>query len=95
MLIITLITGALVGIFDQIMGEDETVRDKAIEYVSVSLMDMRHKLFIQCEENEKFLVDLVKKVSNIVLLINETKGLVRFLSGSNPASIQHQRVNQI
>ena len=58
-----LITGALAGIFDQIMGEDETVRDKAIEYVSVSLMDMRHKLFIQCEDNEKFLVELVKKVS--------------------------------
>ena len=41
----------------------EAVREKGIEYVSVSLMDMRHKLFIPSVENEQFLVELVKKVS--------------------------------
>uniref|UniRef100_A0A1X7SWQ5 Apoptosis inhibitor 5 n=1 Tax=Amphimedon queenslandica TaxID=400682 RepID=A0A1X7SWQ5_AMPQE len=53
---------ALIGIFDQILGEDETLREKAIEYVSVPLMDMRHVLFIPKEENEKCLLELVKKV---------------------------------
>ena len=55
--------GALSGIFNQILGEDEAVREKAIEYISVSLMDMRHKLFIPSEENEKFLLELIRKVS--------------------------------
>lgn len=54
---------ALSGIFDQIMGGDESVREKAIAYVSVSLMDMRHKLFIPNEDNEKFLVECIKKVN--------------------------------
>ena len=44
------------------MGDDDSVREKAMEYVSVSLMDMRHKLFIPHEENEKFLVELIRKV---------------------------------
>ena len=39
------------------------MREKGIEYVSVSLMDMRHKLFIPSLENEQCLVELVKKVS--------------------------------
>ena len=55
--------GALIGIFDQILGEDETLREKAIEYVSVPLMDMRHVLFIPKEENEKCLLELIKKVT--------------------------------
>lgn len=54
---------ALTGIFDQICGEDEAIREKGIEYVSSSLVQMRHKLFIPHPENEKFLVDLIKKVS--------------------------------
>ena len=45
------------------MGGSDAVREKGIEYVSVSLMDMRHKLFIPSVENEQFLVELVKKVS--------------------------------
>lgn len=53
---------SLSGIFEQIMGGDETVREKAIVYVSVSLMDMRHKLFIPNEDNERFLVECIKKV---------------------------------
>ena len=53
---------ALVGIFDQIMGDDETVREKAIAYVNIPLMDMRHILFIPKEENEKFLVECIRKV---------------------------------
>ena len=53
---------SLVGIFDQIMGDDDSVREKAMDYVNVSLMDMRHKLFIPHEENEKFLVELIRKV---------------------------------
>ena len=44
------------------MGDDDSVREKAMDYVSVSLMDMRHKLFIPHEENEKFLVELIRKV---------------------------------
>ena len=39
------------------------MREKGIEYVSVSLMDMRHKLFIPSLEIEQCLVELVKKVS--------------------------------
>ena len=45
------------------MGGSDSVREKGIEYVSVSLMDMRHKLFIPSLENEQCLVELVKKVS--------------------------------
>ncbi len=44
------------------MGEDDAVREKAISYVGVSLMAMKHKLFIPHEENEKFLVQCIKKV---------------------------------
>lgn len=53
---------ALTGIFDQLCGEDDGVREKAIDYVSTSLMSMRHKLFIPHPENEKFLLELIKKV---------------------------------
>lgn len=53
---------ALSGIFEQIMGDDETVREKGIEYVCTSLSSMRHKLFIPHPENEKFLLELIKKV---------------------------------
>ena len=53
---------AIAGIFDQICGEDEAVREKGIEYVSTSLVQMRHKLFIPHPENEKFLVEMIKKV---------------------------------
>ena len=46
----------------QVAGEDEGVREKAIEYVSSSLMSMRHHLFIPHPDNEKHLMGLVKKV---------------------------------
>ena len=46
----------------QVAGEDEGVREKAIEYVSSSLMSMRHHLFIPHPDNEKHLMALVKKV---------------------------------
>ena len=38
------------------------MREKAIEYVSTSLMSMRHILFIPHPENEKHIVAHVKKV---------------------------------
>ena len=47
----------------QVAGEDEGVREKAIEYVSTSLMSMRHILFIPHPDNEKRLLTHVKKVS--------------------------------
>ena len=47
----------------QVGGEDEGVREQAIDYVSSSLMSMRHILFIPHPENEKQLVRHVKKVS--------------------------------
>ena len=56
---------AIAGIFDQICGEDEVIREKALEYVSTSLVQMRHKLFIPHPENEKFLVEMIKKVCTI------------------------------
>ena len=46
----------------QVAGEDEGVREKAIEYVSSSLLSMRHHLFIAHPDNEKHLMGLVKKV---------------------------------
>ena len=49
----------------QVAGEDEGVREKAIEYVSTSLMSMRHILFIPHPDNEKHLVAHVKKVGSI------------------------------
>ena len=45
------------------MGEDDGVREKAIAYVSVPLMAMKHKIFIPNQDNEKFLVECIKKVS--------------------------------
>lgn len=57
---------ALVGIFDQIMGEDEAIREKGLEYVTGPLMSMRHKLFLEKPENEKFLLDLIKKVTSLI-----------------------------
>lgn len=57
---------AIAGIFDQICGEDEAIREKGIEYVSTSLVQMRHKLFIPHPENEKFLVEMIKKVKKSV-----------------------------
>lgn len=56
---------AIAGIFDQICGEDEAIREKGIEYVSTSLVQMRHKLFIPHPENEKFLVEMIKKVKKV------------------------------
>ncbi|CAI7992048.1 Apoptosis inhibitor 5, partial [Geodia barretti] len=53
---------AMDGIFSQVGGEDEGVREQAIDYVSSSLMSMRHILFIPHPENEKQLVRHVKKV---------------------------------
>ena len=53
---------ALLGIFGQIQGEDESVREKGIEYVCSSLPSMRHKLFIPHPENEKFLLERIQKV---------------------------------
>ena len=55
---------AMAGIFDQICGEDESIREKGLEYISTSLVQMRHKLFIPHPENEKFLVEMIKKVNN-------------------------------
>ena len=52
---------ALVGIFDQIMGEDETIREKGLKYVTGPLIDMRQKLFDNLDK-EKFLLNLIKKV---------------------------------
>ena len=52
----------------QVAEEDEGVREKAIEYVSTSLMSMRHILFIPLiphPDNEKRLLTDVKKVSLI------------------------------
>jgi len=58
---------ALAGIFSQIMTEEDgvrevSIREKGIEYVSKSLMSMRHKLFLTNPENEKFLLEQIKKV---------------------------------
>ena len=50
---------ALIGMFDQIMGEDETIREKGLEYVSGPLM-MNRKLFNP--EVEEFLFKQIKKV---------------------------------
>ena len=58
---------AMAGIFDQICGEDESIREKGLEYISTSLVQMRHKLFIPHPENEKFLVKMIKKVNNKLL----------------------------
>lgn len=44
-------------------GEDEAVREKGIEYVSTSLLSMRHKIFLTNPDNEKFLVEQIKRVS--------------------------------
>ena len=52
------LSGMLIRSWEVVMQEG-----KGIEYVSVSLMDMRHKLFIPSLENEQCLVELVKKVS--------------------------------
>jgi hypothetical protein len=51
---------ALIGIFDQIMGEDETIREKSLEYVAGPLM-MKKELFNP--ENEKFLLEQIKRVN--------------------------------
>lgn len=51
---------ALIGLFDQIMGEDETIREKGLAYVSGQLMMMKKKLFNP--EIEEFLFKLIKKV---------------------------------
>ena len=56
---------AMAGIFDQICGEDESIREKGLEYISTSLVQMRHKLFIPHPENEKFLVEMIKKVNTV------------------------------
>ena len=53
---------ALVGIFDQILSEDETIREKGIQFVAGPLMDMRDKLFFRQPDKEKALLELVKKV---------------------------------
>lgn len=58
---------AIAGIFSQIVTEDEggremNIREKGIEYISTSLMSMRHKLFLNNPENEKFLLEQIKKV---------------------------------
>ena len=51
----------------QVGGEDERVREKAIEYVSSSLMSMRHILFIPHPQHERHLVIHVKKVCLLFL----------------------------
>ena len=62
---------AMAGIFDQICGEDESIREKGLEYISTSLVQMRHKLFIPHPENEKFLVEMIKKVNTVVLCMEK------------------------
>ena len=53
---------ALEGIFDQIIGEDETIRQKGLEYICGTLMTMKHQLFDLHPENEEILLILIKKV---------------------------------
>ena len=53
---------SLIGIFDQIMGEDEIIREKGLEYICGPLMAMKHKLFSKNEGLEEVLFELVKKV---------------------------------
>ena len=53
---------ALVGIFDQIMGEDESIREKGLEYISGPFLNMQQKLFHQHPDAEACLFKLVKKV---------------------------------
>ena len=53
---------ALAGVFEQVSGEDEAVREKALEYVCGPLMSLRHKLFLPHPDNEKALLQLIKKV---------------------------------
>lgn len=60
---------ALVGIFDQILGEDETIRQKGIKYIDEQLITMKPKLF-KHPENEKTLLELIKKVSTTLALWN-------------------------
>ena len=57
---------ALEGIFDQIMGEDEAIRQKGMEYVCGTLMTMKHKLFHSHLENEECLLLLIKKVAGSI-----------------------------
>jgi len=69
---------ALAGIFSQIMTEEDgvrevSIREKGIEYVSKSLMSMRHKLFLTNPENEKFLLEQIKKVSEVWVGVYEGK----------------------
>ena len=49
----------------QVAGEDEGVREKAIEYVSSSLLSMRHHLFIPHPDNEKHLMALVGALATV------------------------------
>ena len=63
-------------------GEDEGVREKAIEYVSTALMSMRHILFIPHPENEKHLVTHIKKVRRLY-----TASLLQQLASPLPPSL--------
>lgn len=58
---------ALIGIFDQILGDDETIREKGLQYVCGPLMAMKKKILNP--EMEKFLFNLIKKVSRLGMCI--------------------------
>ena len=70
---------ALEGIFDQIMGEDETIRQKGLDYVCGTLMNMRQKLFDSHPENEEFLLVLIKKVHKLIKCMADICWYVRNL----------------
>ena len=55
---------ALVGLFDQIMSDDGGIREKGLQYVCGPLMDMGKKLFRNQPDNEKSLLQLIKKVNS-------------------------------
>ncbi len=58
---------ALIGIFDQIMSEDETIREKGLEYVCGPLISLKQKLFSHHPKNEEFLAEQIKKVEFVFL----------------------------
>ena len=63
------------------------MREKAIEYVSTSLMSMRHILFIPHPDNEKHLVAHVKKVGSIWKWVYSTYHPPLEMNPSLPSSL--------
>lgn len=75
---------ALEGIFDQIMGEDEAIRQKGMEYVCGTLMSMKHKLFDSRLENEECLLLLIKKVLFFAYIVCSYLNAMSLCWVSNP-----------